>query len=473
MHLEDKFYGLLGTYMRAPQWVKHIVGGVYRRVPLRLRYGVAYERFQRQLRDVEPSEIEKERLSKLDETMLHATRTVPAYRHLEGMWSSDGGPEERLRLFPLVSKAQIKDALGHFVSVKSTSNALLPMHTGGSTAEPMRFYLGRGVTRPREAAYIADFQTRIGGIGQDMVLSMRGRSVVGVDRDDRYWMLEPIKNQLILSSDHLEPQWMHHYTNALRHFKPRVVEAFPSSLYPLARWLEEHPLPEFTERVRGVLLYSEIVLDHQMELFRRVFPCPILKHYGHSERVLMAASKPGDDNYHFWPLYGHFELLDLNGNPVSQPGEMGEIVGTSFDNQVMPFIRYRTGDYAVLEKARNSSGYPVCRSIEGRWQEFIVCRDNRLISITTLGAAHFESLAMARDIQFEQSEPGLLVLKIVIEGPLTDQLQRAVKNAVEDKTQGGCTLEVIKVEAIPKLASRKKQMILQHVDLSRYFGIST
>ena len=149
--------------------------------------------------------------------------------------------------------------------------------------------------------------------------------------------------------------------------RPAFIEAFPSALYPLARWLAAHPMPEFTREVKGVMLYSANVYGFQMEKFREVFRCPILSHYGHSERVLAAASMPDDDRYFFWPRYGHFELLDAENRPVTQPGKLGFVVGTSYDNKVMPFVRYRTGDLAVLSDRGHPllPGYPACERIVG------------------------------------------------------------------------------------------------------------
>src|SRR5215212_4620534 len=98
----------------------------------------------------------------------------------------------------------------------------------------------------------------------DLVLALRGRTVTtAAQPGGALWMLEPIKRQLILSSDHLERRFMPQYAEALALHRPRFIEAFPSALYPLARWLAEHPLPEFTEGVRGVMLYSENVFDFQ------------------------------------------------------------------------------------------------------------------------------------------------------------------------------------------------------------------
>ncbi|MGH7462802.1 MAG: hypothetical protein ACREMA_17485, partial [Longimicrobiales bacterium] len=264
----------------------------------------------------------------------------------------------------------------------------LTMFTGGSTPNPLQFYLHKHLSRPKEYAFIQNFRDRVGAGLNELTLALRGRSVPSAaEPGNRLWMYEPIRRQLILSSDHLEERYMPRYTEALVRHRPAFIEAFPSALYPLARWLAANPLPEFTAGVKGVMLYSENAYGFQMRVFREVFHCPVLKHYGHSERVLMAASMPDDDRYFFWPQYGWFELVDAEGRPITRPGALGYIVGTSFDNKVMPFIRYRTGDLALLSDRGHARlpGYPACERIEGRLQEFLVCKDHRLISITTLG----------------------------------------------------------------------------------------
>jgi phenylacetate-CoA ligase len=197
-----------------------------------------------------------------------------------------------------------------------------------------------------------------------------------------------------------------------------------------------------------------------------------VSHYGHSERALMAASMPDDDRYFFWPQYGHFELLDAENRPVTQPGKLGFIVATGFDNAVMPFVRYRTGDLGVLSESGHPHlpGFPVCERIVGRLQEFIVCRDHRLMSITTLGVAHFPELALVEAIQYEQQQPGHVVLRVAAEAPLDARTLASIAAAVERKTQGGCDVEVVQVERIARTSRGKARMLVQHLDIRRYFG---
>jgi phenylacetate-CoA ligase len=198
----------------------------------------------------------------------------------------------------------------------------------------------------------------------------------------------------------------------------------------------------------------------------------VIAHYGHSERVLMAGTLPGDDRYFFWPQYGFLELVDERGRSVTEPGRMGFVVGTSFDNRVMPFVRYRTGDLAVLSATGNPdlAGFAVCDRIVGRLQEFVVCRDKRLASITAIGAAHFPEMALADAIQYEQHAPGKLLLKLASEQPLDEAALARTCAAVERKLQGGCTVQARQVPRIERTPRGKARMILQHLDVQSYLG---
>jgi phenylacetate-CoA ligase len=154
---------------------------------------------------------------------------------------------------------------------------------------------------------------------------------------------------------------------------------------------------------------------------------------------------------------------------------VGFVVGTSFDNRAMPFVRYRTGDLAVLSEGGHPllPGFPAVERIAGRLQEFLVCRDQRLVSITTLGVAHFPELAAVEAIQYEQERPGRVVLKVVADAPLTGEQVDHIGAAVEAKTQGGCTVEVVQVERIERTPRGKARMLVQHLDIRRYFGAAT
>jgi phenylacetate-CoA ligase len=474
MTVEDLLHPFLGTYVAAPQWVKSSFGRLYSWVPKRMRYGPNYSRFKQELQICyDPPHLAAAVRSKLAATLHHALKTVPAYSSYQHLLKQDLDPLELLQQFPLIGKDQIKADLDSFVSTAFGPAQRLPMFTGGSTANPMRFYFHKHVTRPKEGAYVEDFDRLAGHLSGAVILNLRGRNVPGAGEAGKpMWLFEPIKRHLILSSDHLEPSYMPAYVEALRQWKPSFVHAFPSALYPLARWLNEHPAPDVVAQIQGVELTSENTYPYQLELFRKVFHCPILRHYGHTERVLFASSMPDDNRYFFWPLYGHLEIVDEKGAPITEPGVLGEIVGTSFDNEVMPFVRYKTSDFGAWghEPHPQLPGWPVLERIEGRLQEFVVCADHRLISVTTLGAAHFTSLANVRNMQYEQFEPGRILIKVVADRALSDDEKRSISEAVRVKTQGGCGVEIQHVTDIERTRLGKHRMLIQHLDISGYLG---
>lgn len=471
MIFDDRLHGLAARYVASPQWVKTLSGGAYALLPPRWRFGPAYTRFVRVFTapTVDPRYVH-ERLAETLHVALSSVPALAAYRHLAD--SAREAPLDVLRELPLADKERIKTRLADHVSTAYPPAARLRMFTGGSTAVPMSFYVHKGIGRAKEWAAFHAMGQRFGTEGHGVVLALRGRTVQGAGAGRRMWMYEPIKRQLILSTDHLEPRYMDGYVTALRRWRPRYIHAFPSALYPLVAWLHQRGEADVLAQVSCVVLTSESVFDHHLQAFRSFFRCPVVVTYGHTERVLLANSLPDDGRYHFWPHYGHLELIDAAGRPVTEPGRVGEIVGTSFDNPVMPFVRYRTGDFAVLgsHPREGLEGWPVLDRIEGRRQEFVVCRDHRLVTVTTLGAAHFEQLDRCLRIQYEQFEPGRLLLRVVPLAPLDAAAHRDIARAVSEKTQGGCTVEVVEVDSIPLTGRGKQRLLVQHLDVGRYLG---
>ncbi len=473
MAFEDFLYPLLGSYFASPQWVKSSVGRVYSLFSVSLARGPRYKFFLAEAALRDEGEVRRLAARKLAAALRWALASVPAYRQYRYLRHDLDSPYEVLRELPLISKEDIKRDLESFLSDAISPGLRLKTATGGSTSTPMVFYLQKGVSRPKEYAFMKMFHDYVGLSGSDVILALRGRSVPTAKRaGGSIWMYEPIKRQLILSSDHLERRYMSEYIEAMRIWRPTYIQAYPSTIYPLARWLKENPAPDVSASIKGIMLYSENIFDHHVQLLKEVFSCPVLKHYGHSERVLMASSMPDDERCFFWPQYGHFELVDEGGRTITTPGVMGEIVGTGFDNQVMSFIRYRTGDMAILGGKPHPllPGYPVVDSIEGRRQEFLVCKNNRLIAVCGMGAAHSADLAAVDTMQFEQSVPGHFLIKVTTSQPLSAEARGRIVLAMEAKTQGGCTAEVVEVAEIPRTLRGKHRLLVQHLDISGYLG---
>jgi len=172
-------------------------------------------------------------------------------------------------------------------------------------------------------------------------------------------------NRLMLSPYHVSEQHSAAISAAINRFRPEYVHAYPSSAAALAELL---PANALEVQLKAVLLASEPATSAQLAAIRRLFRCPVSLNYGLSERTNLAfasCDRAGRPDYVFQPLYGWTENRVEDGH--------AEIVGTSLWNDVMPLIRYRTGDYGVID-ARGR-----CFGIDGRTQEFLVDRSGRRI----------------------------------------------------------------------------------------------
>ncbi len=475
MNVEDLLHPLLNTYLRSPQWVKTSLGRAYSAVPVGWRRGRQYARFLREAQLRDPQQLQALAQRKLADTLRHALQAVPAYRErrvLACELDDTAVAMDVLRCLPLISKEDVQRHPDSFLANDVDPALRMKMFTGGSTSLPMTLFLHKGVTRAKEYAFIEQFHLRAGMREHDSVLALRGQAEPGA-RGNRLWVWEPIKRQLMLSTEHLSPQYMPEYVRAMRQWKPRFIQAYPSAAWPLALWLKQFPDEEVTGRIESIMLFSEGVTEQQAALLRTVFRCPVLRHYGHSERLLMAATMPDDERYFFWPQYGCFELVDAAGKVIERPGELGEIVGTGFDNEVMPLVRYRTGDMAVLSDRPHPDlpGFPVVERIEGRIQEFFVGTDNRLIALNGVTTAQpHPLLEFAHAIQFEQQEPGRLVLRVVMPRRLGEDELSDLARSVERRIGGGCSVRAEQVTSIARTARGKARMLIQRLDMRRYFG---
>jgi phenylacetate-CoA ligase len=277
----------------------------------------------------------------------------------------------------------------------------------------------------------------------------RGRTV-SADRNGLYHEYDPILRHHHYSSFHMSDEDMAGYLKHIAGIGSCFLHVYPSVLAALARFCRGAGVQP-PENILGIIAQSEIVYPNQRRVAEEVFGCRYFSCYGHTEKLILAAGCEHSDDYHVWPTYGYFELLDEAGNPVTTPGQRGEIVGTGFINTMMPLIRYRTGDWATYVGDRCEAcgrAHPVIRDIRGhRTQEVLITTDGSEVSWTALNM-HDDTFIHVRQFQFMQERPGRAVLRVVpadgFDRHDADRIQRNLKR----KLDGQLSLTIELVDAI-------------------------
>ncbi len=438
MSLEDRLYPLLALYERLPQGVKRAAGLAYRSLPQRWRLGPRYAEFKKLTEEGEqwsPEEIQAYQLKQLRIVLHHAANYCPFYQRA---FMRAGFRPEEVRTFedmkgcPFLEKGDLQAHLAEMVSSEVPASQRLYITSGGSTGVPVGFYLHKGVSRPKEQAFLEAMWRRAGYFKGARLAVIRGH-VTSSKARGRLVSYDATRNWLMLSSYHLTAERLPEYLAAMEKFEPDLLHAYPSAALQLAEYLEQAG-QTWRLPLRGLLCGSEQLTLPQKRLLERVFKCRVYRWYGHSERAVLAGEGRHSELFYFWPQYGLVEF----GPP--DPEGLREVIGTSFHNLAMPLVRYRTGDYVRLwedsskfkvqssklaEDAAADQNYalritdyasritdhalefpwPAVAEIAGRGQEFLVSASGRRISLTAFNMhdAIFDDLYA---VQFYQEEPG-------------------------------------------------------------------
>jgi phenylacetate-CoA ligase len=418
-------------------------------LPGRLLYHPDFFRV-RALLDLErehPGTVAAQAALRLRQVLVHAIEHVPWYRRnvkLDALDAAHAPLGEVLARFPYLTKDEVMAQQHDFLDYRLDPRRLLYATSGGSSGQ------GIGMWRSKRLADIekAFFTHEWGKFG----FSFDKSRILRIGADARRLAHEgPVTvagNRLMLSPYHVNAQHKAAILDAIRRFRPAYVHAYPSSATALAELLAPG---ELDTQVKAVLLASEPATPAQLAAIRRLFRCPISLNYGLSERTNLAFAECGADDdvlsdYVFQPLYGWTE------NRMDE--DRFEIVGTSLWNDVMPLIRYRTGDYGSVD----ARGH--CRAIDGRGHEFLVDRSGRRIPglAIVIDEATWD---FVRLYQVRQRRPGEITLAVVPRHGSLSSEQRAFVLEAQRRRWGGFFDIALQVENdIPLAPNGKRRLVV-------------
>ena len=456
-------------YRIFPDQIKRLIRRGYSILPITIRMGKTYNGTREFIRSSERwtgDEIKSWQLARLKKIISHAFETVPGYRQLyneNGVSPNDINTLNDIRRLPFVSKELLRDNIEDFTSTAVPGWKRLYRTTGGSTGIPFGFYLLQEDIE-RELAFLHSAWSRAGWKLGDVSAVLRG-AFIGSETDISEY--DPFLKDLRLSTYYLNEKTYRSYRQKLLSVRPSHLQAYPSAAALFADLIIQND-DQGKVPFRLLLLGSENLYGWQKEKILRAFPgARIFAWYGHAEQVLFAPMCEESGEFHIDPFYGLAEILDRDGNEVSE-GETGELVGTSMWNMVTPFIRYRTMDLAGKGAAncpRCGRRYQLLDSIQGRLQELIVTKTGRYISMTAINM-HSDIFDNVRQFQFRQSEAGRVTFNIVRNSGYSEKDTKKIHSELMKKLGGDMDLDIKFVDSIEVPKSGKFRFLIQELALS-------
>ena len=149
--------------------------------------------------------------------------------------------------------------------------------------------------------------------GGDRIAVVRGNVIVPLaQKKPPFWRHNRSLNQLLMSSFHLTPDNLVSYFDALREFKPAVIDGYPSSLYVLAKVL-------LNRRRNAAAQGGDHLVRNAVRFPARgdrsrvpVHACSTITRA--AERVVFAAECDHHQGHHLCEEYGVTEVLGDDGS---------------------------------------------------------------------------------------------------------------------------------------------------------------
>lgn len=359
-----------------------------------------------------------------------------------------------IRKIPLLTKDIVQNNLADMVSDMIPPKQLQYVTTGGSTGKTLGFYITADTDRRRLAFEWIHWKAMGYEMGMPCAV-LRGAVV-----KDGWFFYNRGENQLIMSTYDMLEENMDTYLEKLVEFSPRILRGYPSALTILSNYMVKNNFnPDRLRSIQAISTSSEVLLAEQKEIIERAFNCPVYDKYGNCEQVGVIGMCR-ERHYHEFMEHSYLEYLKDDGTPAKD-GEFGEIIGTSFINEAVPFIRYQTGDRALLDIGHHcvcGVESRIIERMEGRTGDSLITKYGNLISITALNS-HNDIFDHAKRIQYYQDEKGVVILKIVPRSDYTEEDSKKIYAELSEKFKDQVELRLEFVDSIP-LTSRGKYKYL-------------
>jgi phenylacetate-CoA ligase len=396
-------------------------------------------------------ELQTVQLSRLKGFLAGVAESVPYYRSAFaelGFAAANLSSIDDLARLPFLTKSAIRENVEALKSERA--GRLVRYSTGGSSGEPLVFYMGMGrVSHDVAAKWRA---TRWWGVDiGDPEIVLWGSPIELGAQDRLKTLRDRVLRSHLLPAFEMSEQRMSEYLETIRRVRPRMVFGYASALAYLAAYARSTGVALHDLGIRVAFATGETLYPHQRQLLEQVLDAPVANGYGSRDAGFIAHQCPAG-SFHLSAEHIVVEIVDESDRPVGT-GQTGEVVVTHLATGDFPFIRYRTGDMAALATGvcTCGRGLPRLESLLGRSTDFVRTRSGNTMHALAL-IYEVRDRPGVRAFKFTQAEDLSIELQLVAGPELSAEVERDILGKL--RLRLGTDTPVTSVR-VPRIAAEK------------------
>jgi len=409
-----------------------------------------------------PERLGAYQLQRLRELLVDVGANAPYYRELFRSTAFDPQTVTSvadLQRLPFLTKSIIRANTETLKHARATG--LARFNTGGSSGEPLIFFIGsKRVSHDVAAKWRA---TRWWGvdIGDPEIVVWGSPIELGKQDRIKHWRDKLLRTQLLPAFE-MSAAKVDQFIATIRSVRPRMLFGYPSALSHIARHAQQRGVAMNDLGIRVAFVTSERLYDEQRATISKVFGCPVANGYGGRDAGFIAHECPAG-GMHITADDLVLEIIDDAGK-VQPPGVAGEIVVTHLATNDFPFIRYRTGDIGVLDHKLCSCGrsLPLLKEIQGRSTDFVVAADGTVMHGLSL-IYILRDLEGVKSFKVVQESLSLTRVMLVVDASFTSDSVDLIVDGFKKRLGAMVRIEIQQVDEIPAERSGKFRYIVSHV----------
>lgn len=366
--------------IKAPHFVKVILINIYGFILAKRRFSGSFKYwlkiYKKNLYKT-PEAIKREQFELLKSNLIYAFEYIPYYKRVFNDVGFDPytfKSEKEMEKIPYLTKEIIRKEFENLY-IKKISSKYYHLHTtSGSTGEKLKFLLPKELSFKKNTAFLYRFYAMWGIQPKDKRVTIGGRVFT---EKAPFWVYNFFEKQLLMSAHHLSNETVKDYVKKIEKFNPIFIQGHPSAIVVIAKFILEHKV-QINVSLKAIFTTGETLVGEDQELIELAFGCKVAQQYGSGENCFSAQQAPNENGYLINYEHGFIELVG--------DGELKEVVVTSLQNNVMPFIRYKMNDFVKVVEPKNSEQFnlPILfDEVIGRTDDIIVLKDgNTILPVT-------------------------------------------------------------------------------------------